>query len=68
MWNEKDEKEAIQKMQHTICLEDFDYNKYIEYLTEIYDSFDLNRHIEILNNLLRPYLLITIAVINNVIG
>lgn len=63
MWNEIDQKKEIQKMHHTICLEDFDYNKYIEYLTEIYDTFDLNRHIQILNDILRPYLFITITII-----
>ena len=65
MWNEKDEKNTIQIMYHTICLDDFDYNEFVDYLKDIYDTFDLNRHINILNDILRPYLLITIVVINN---
>lgn len=65
MWNEEDEKNTIKVMYHTVCLEDFDYIEFVDYLKQIYDSIDLNRHIEILNDVLRSYLIVTIAVISN---
>jgi len=68
MWNEKDEKNTIQIMYHTVCLDDFDYNEFVDYLKQIYDSIELIKHIEILNDVLRSYLIVTIAVISNFIG
>jgi two-component SAPR family response regulator len=68
MWNEKDEKNTIQIMYHTVCLDDFYYNEFVDYLKQIYDSIELIKHIEILNDVLRSYLIVTIAVISNFIG